>query len=170
MRRVPPPIDVTGVAIRPFDPAADEEPWLALNARVFVEHPEQAHWTGEDLRARIAQPWFDAGDFLVAERDGRLLGFNWVKIEERANEGRVGEIYVVGIAPEQRGRGMGAALLSHGLRRMAARGVDIAAIYVDETNTHAVKLYDSMGFHNHHVDVCYSRSLGAAEAAGEAAA
>ena len=107
----------------------------------------------------MTQSWFHADDFLIAERDGEMVGFNWLKIEERANEGRVGEIYVIGVIAEERGRGIGPMLLARGLRRMHDRKADVAAIYVDEANTSAVALYDSMGFHHHHVDVCYGREL-----------
>ena len=68
--------------------------------------------------------------------------------------------YVVGVAPDAQGRGLGALLLAHGLRRMRERAADIAAIYVDESNTRAIDLYTSMDFHHHHVDVCYTLPLG----------
>jgi mycothiol synthase len=172
MRKAPsaPPVD--GVAFRPFLPGCDDQAWLALNARVFASHPEQAHWTLDDLRTRTMQPWFDAGDFLLAEKEGALAGFNWLKIEERPDEGRVGEIYVVGVAPEHHGHGIGSALVALGLRRMKERGVDVAAIYVDDTNTAARALYEAAGFHHHHADVCYARELRASESvsAGEDAA
>lgn len=154
---------VDGVRVRAFRPGIDEQAWLDLNARAFAEHPEQPHWTADDLRARMAQPWFDPGDFLIAEDDGGMMGFNWLKIEDRPNEGCVGEIYVIGVDPAHHGRGIGTLLLGAGLLRMRDRGVDIAAIYVDETNETAVRLYEGMGFHHHHVDVCYSRPLASGE-------
>lgn len=147
--------------IRAFEPGVDDDAWLALNQRVFAAHPDQGHWTADDLRLRMKQPWFRANDFLIAERDGEMVGFNWVKIEVRPDEGCVGEIYVVGVDPRRQGEGIGSLLLASGLRRMHERGADVAAIYVDESNTHAVALYEAMGFHNHHVDVCYSRDLSA---------
>lgn len=165
MRGAPPAPARSDVVVRSFRPGIDEEPWLALNRSVFATHPEQAHWTLDDLRVRVSQRWFDPGDFLLAERDGVLAGFNWLKIEERPNEGRVGEIYVVGVAPEHHGQGIGSLLVALGLRRMKERGVDVAAIYVDDSNTTAVALYEAAGFHNHHVDVCYSRDLRAGESA-----
>ena len=150
----------TASSSAPSDPRSDEGPWLELNRRVFDGHPDQAHWTEDDLRARMAQPWFEPDDFLLAEQEGRIVAFNWVKIEPRESEGRVGEIYVVGVAPQAQGRGLGALLLTHGLHRMRERHADIAAIYVDESNTRAIDLYTSMDFHHHHVDVCYTLPLG----------
>ena len=164
MRALVPPATADGVRIRAFRPGADEAAWLALNARAFADHPEQPHWTADDLRARMQQPWFNPDDFLIAEDEaGAVVAFNWLKIEDRPNEGSVGEIYVIGVDPAHRGHGLGTVLLSAGLRHMRERGVDVAAIYVDESNAAALRLYEGMGFHHHHVDVCYSRPLGAGE-------
>ncbi|HXK33418.1 MAG TPA: mycothiol synthase [Dehalococcoidia bacterium] len=168
--QLPPP---PGASLRAFRPGDDDDRWLELNARIFAAHPEQGQWTREDLHTRMRQPWFDARDFLLLEVDGTLAGFCWLKVEERANEGRVGEIYVIGAAPEYQGRGLGAYLLSAALQHLRGRGADVAAIYVDESNRRAVALYERLGFHYHHVDVCYSLDLrGAARAprAAEAAA
>jgi len=172
MRGVPAPDMRAGVALRAFRPGADDEVLLALNNRIFAGHPENGAWTLDDLRARMAQPWFDPGDVLMLEVDGALAGFCWLKIEERGSDGRVGEIYVIGTAPEVQGRGFGRLLVSGGLAHLGARRVDVAAIYVDHSNEKAVALYEASGFHHHHLDVCYSRELRAGEstATDEAAA
>jgi mycothiol synthase len=138
----------------------DDETWLALNNRIFSGHPENGCWTLDDLRARLAQRWFDPEDFLVLEVDGAMAGFCWLKVEERENEGRVGEIYVIGTAPEYRGRGLGKYLVAAALAHLRRTRVNVAAIYVDEANEPAVALYEQSGFHYHHVDVCYSMDLG----------
>jgi mycothiol synthase len=147
------------VTVRTFWPGEDDERWLALNNRIFRAHPENGCWTLDDLRSRFEQPWFDAGDFLLLEVDGELAGFCWLKVEERGTEGRVGEIYVIGTAPERRGRGLGKHLVATALGHLRERAVNVAAIYVDEANAPAVALYEQSGFHYHHVDVCYSRAI-----------
>lgn len=165
MRAIPAVTPPAGATLRAFRPGADEDRWLELNARIFAAHPEQGQWTREDLETRMRQPWFDPRDFLLLESGGALAGFCWLKVEERANEGRVGEIYVIGASPEYQGQGLGAYLLAAALRHLRERAADVAAIYVDESNTRAVALYERLGFHYHHVDVCYSRDLsGAARA------
>jgi len=146
------------VVIRPFR-TGDADALLALNARVFAGHPEQGTWDRDDLAVRMSQPWFDPRDVLLLEVDGRMAGFCWLKVREHAGEGRVGEVYVIGIDTSVRGHGLGRALLAHGLAHLAARGVDVAAIYVDASNGPALALYESAGFHYHHVDVCYSLDL-----------
>ncbi len=151
-----------GAALHSFRPGSDEVPWLDLNNRIFAGHPENGTWTLEDLHARMAQPWFDPADLLMLDVDSELAGFCWLKVEERA-EGRVGEVYVIGAAPEHRGRGLGRYLLGAGMRHLACRAADVAAIYVEQSNAAAVGLYASTGFHHHHVDVCYARALRAGD-------
>jgi mycothiol synthase len=148
-----------GVTLRSFRVGEDEERWLALNNRIFSGHPENGRWTRDDLDARVRQPWFNANDFLLVESNGALSGFCWLKIEEGGNEGGVGEIYVIGTAPETRGIGLGRYLLARALHRLRERQARVAAIYVDESNSAAVGLYESSGFHYHHVDVCYSLDI-----------
>ncbi len=165
MRSAPLTDALPGATIRAVRPGKDDEAWLALNNRVFAGHPENGRWTLDDLRARMAQPWFRADDVLLLEAGGVLAGFCWLKVEERAAEGRVGEIYVIGTAPEYQGRGFGRYLLASALRRLREREASVAAIYVDQSNVAALGLYTANGFHYHHVDVCYTRGLGAEDIA-----
>jgi len=106
----------------------------------------------------------------MLEVDGKLAGFCWVKVEERRDEGRVGEIYVIGTAPEYHGRGLGRYLLGEALRHLSGRDVRAVAVYVDQSNERAVALYWSFEFHHHHVDVLYSLPLPASPAEERAAA
>ena len=168
----PPPIVATpeGVRIRPFRPGEDDERWLELNNRIFAEHPENGTWTLDDLRARMSQPWFRADDLLMLEVNGQLAGFCWVKVEERGDEGQVGEIYIIGTSPEYHGRGLGRYLLGEALRHLSRREVDAVAVYVDQSNERAVALYWSFEFHHHHVDVLYSMPLPAEQRETQTAA
>jgi mycothiol synthase len=168
----PPPISPQpdGATIRPFRPGEDDATWVALNNRIFAGHPENGNWTVEDLQARIAQPWFRAEDFLLVEANGELAGFCWLKVEERGDEGMVGEVYIIGTAPEHHGRGLGRFLLAEGLLHLSERGVDAVAVYVEQTNERAIALYWSFEFHHHHVDVLYSLPLGTEAVEVEAAA
>jgi mycothiol synthase len=134
-----------------FRPGEDEDDWVELNARIFASHPEQGRITVDDLRARQSEPWFDAGDFLLArDESGRMLGYNWLKID-----GDHGEVYVVGVG--EPGRGLGRTLMNAGLDRMRERGVHTASLYVEGDNEPAVRLYRSLGFTDHTVDVQYRR-------------
>ena len=140
-----------GVTLRTFVPGVDDGEWLALNAAAFAHHPEQGGWTEQDLAERLAEPWFDPKGFFLAERDGRLVGFHWTKVE-----GGLGEVYVVGVAPSEQGSGLGRALTAVGLRYLGTeRGLHTVLLYVDADNPAAVRVYERLGFTVHEVDLMY---------------
>ena len=150
-----------GLVTRPFRPGRDERAWLATNNRAFASHPEQGHWDLDTLVAREKEDWFDPEGFLVLETDGRMAGFCWTKVHTRTDP-PMGEIYVIGVDPDFRGRGWGRALTRAGLDWLAAHGLSVGMLYVDADNRAAVSLYRSLGFVVDHVDRAYVRSVGAA--------
>jgi len=150
-----------GITIRTFVIGRDEDEWTDLNSRAFARHPEQGAWTREDLDLREREPWFDPNGFFLAERGGKLVGFHWTKIHGRHDEEdegaheAIGEVYVVGVAPEERGTGLGRALTLVGLRYLRAQGLFQVMLYVDESNAPAIGLYESLGFTHWDTDVMY---------------
>ncbi|MGW9372497.1 mycothiol synthase [Streptomyces xanthophaeus] len=149
---LPEPTLPAGVTVRTFVPGADDEAWLAANAAAFAHHPEQGALTQRDLNDRIAQPWFDAKGFFLAERAGELVGFHWTKVHA---EQALGEVYVVGVRPGAQGGGLGKALTAIGLRHLAAQGLPTAMLYVDADNPAALAVYEGLGFTTHEVDLMY---------------
>jgi mycothiol synthase len=157
-RALPSPVFPAGVSVRTFRPGEDEESWLEVNRRAFAHHPEQGSWTREDLELREGEPWFDPGGFFLAERDGRVIGFHWTKVHPASAEGSpIGEVYVVGVDPGQQGGGLGRALTLTGLAHLRHLGLTQVMLYVDESNTAAVKIYTSLGFSRWSTDVMYRR-------------
>ncbi|MDA8369199.1 MAG: mycothiol synthase [Nocardiopsaceae bacterium] len=150
------------LAIRPFAVGADEEAWLRVNAAAFADHPEQGGITLRDLRQRETEAWFDPDGFFVAEEagTGALAGFHWTKVHADGaglTSGEpVGEVYVVGVAPAWQGTGLGKALTVIGLRYLRDRGLPWVLLYVDEENSPAVRLYESLGFTVWDADVMYA--------------
>lgn len=147
-----------GVRVRTFVPGQDDAAWLALNATAFAHHPEQGSLTQVDLDARKQQTWFDpAGFFLAVGRDPngreRMLGFHWTKVHSAE---RLGEVYVLGVAPEAQGTGLGKALTTVGLRYLARdRALPTAMLYVDADNVPALRVYEGLGFRTHETDLMY---------------
>lgn len=134
-----------GVRIRPYA-ERDAEQLLAVNAAAFAEHPEQGSLDRDGLEQRMAEPWFDPDDLLVAEdADGTMLGFHWTKVHDEQH----GEVYVVGVSPGAQGRGLGRILTVAGLAHLASRGVHEIVLYVESDNRPALGLYRSLGFEHH---------------------
>jgi mycothiol synthase len=154
---LPEPRLAPGITVRTFVPGQDEPEWLALNGRAFADHPEQGRWTREDIDRREREPWFDPGGFFLAGRGGRLAGFHWTKIHPAVGPGRgpVGEVYVIGVDPAEQGTGLGRALTLIGLHYLRDRGLDEVMLYVDESNSAAIRLYESLGFSRAATDVMY---------------
>lgn len=151
-----------GTTLRTFVPGQDEEAWRRVNARAFAHHPEQGRLTVADVRAREREPWFDPAGFLLAERDGVLVGSVWTKVHPAGTEADepVGEIYAVGVDPDAQGTGLGAALTSAGLDHLASRGLATVVLYVDADNTAAVRTYDRQGFVRAATDVMFASDTG----------
>jgi mycothiol synthase len=113
----------------------------------------------------------------------RMVGFHWTKVHggERDEHGHalperppaqgqhdhdghgphghdpLGEVYVVGVDPAARGRGLGRALVLAGLRHLRAEGLPAVLLYVDADNSSAVALYESLGFTRWDTDVLFRR-------------
>jgi mycothiol synthase len=62
-------------------------------------------------------------------------------------------VYVLGVDPSAQGLGLGAVLLLRGLAYLRERGCPDVLLYVDASNTGAMRLYERYGFRQHDLDV-----------------
>lgn len=143
------PIPASDIELRSFAVGVDEDAWLAVNNAAFAWHPEQGGWDRAVLDRRLAEPWFDADGFLVAEqRDGSgrppMVGFCWTKVHGDVDP-PLGEIYIIGVDPAAHGRGLGTALTIAGFNYLARRGLHHGMLYVDADNHSAIRLYHRLG-------------------------
>ncbi|MBA2639901.1 MAG: mycothiol synthase [Nocardioidaceae bacterium] len=145
-----------GVVLRTFVVGQDESAWLALNGRAFASHPEQGSLGAADLARRVESAWFDPAGFLLAERAGRLVGFHWTKVHPGDDSHpAVGEVYVVGVDPDERGGGLGRALTLAGLHHLRDRGLGEVLLYVEADNAPARRVYAGLGFRHAATDTRY---------------
>ena len=130
-----------GVTVRSYRDS-DAADVVAVNAAAFAHHPEQGAMDLDNLARRMAEPWFDPAGLLVAEDDSGMLGFHWTK----QHDARLGEVYVVGVAPAAQGRGLGKVLTRAGLHHLSGLGVDEVLLYVESDNVPAIAVYSRLGF------------------------
>ena len=164
-----------GITVRTFAVGQDERAWTELNNRAFAQHPDQGRWGVEEVTVREREDWFDPAGFFLAFRGDRLVGFHWTKVhgghthapgepphehdhalEHHAHEA-IGEVYVVGVDPSEQGQGLGPALTLLGLHHLRDLGLGAVMLYVDETNTNAIRVYERLGFTRYATDICFSR-------------
>lgn len=140
---------------------ADEE-LLRVNNEAFSWHPEQGGWDMARWERAQEAAWFDPdGVFLLwitpenatahpdAEQSTRLAGFHWTKCSSSQlvnNGGMVGEVYVIGLASEVQGKGVGKFLTTVGVDRLRQSGCEQVILYVEADNVPAVKVYERLGF------------------------
>lgn len=97
--------------------------------------------------------WLVARDASTAEPVGVLL------LAEHPTSNQL-ELVYVGVAPEARGRRLGAAMLTHTTRVAHALGVDEIVAAVDEANAPALRMYDRAGYRGWTARAVYVRPRG----------
>lgn len=124
---------MSSVTIRPTTGEA-EYPALAAIWRSAVDatHDFLAEDHRDEIESHLQSDYFPAVTLSVAERDGRPVGFSGVLD---------GNLEMLFIDAEQRGGGIGTALLGHAIRELGVTKVD-----VNEQNASASGFYAHRGF------------------------
>jgi mycothiol synthase len=131
--------------------------WLPLQRYVdminltFADHPTPLSWTLAQVQHAHAQPDFDASKILLvspATRAANPIAFARIALEPQDDTGSAptGEIRLVGVIPEWRGRGLGRELLRWGVAELRARGAGRVQLTVEAQNDLALGLYRRTGF------------------------
>jgi phosphinothricin acetyltransferase len=117
--------------------------WVETSAASFEESPP-----GDDVMAARMRSIAEAGlPFLVAEEDGRVLGYAYLHpYHERSAYRRTAEDSVY-VAPDARGRGVGRALLDRLLAEGERAGVrEVIAIIALTDERTSIDLHRAVGF------------------------
>ncbi len=161
----------------------EREPWFDPDGFFLAERDRKVvgfHWTKVHGRSTGQPPREDArpasrdagpGSSAVPPTDGPAKEPLAVSDAGQAVSGAgqaghghepIGEVYVVGVDPAERGSGLGRALTVIGLRYLRSLGLFQVMLYVDETNTAAIRLYESLGFTHWDTDVMFANRAGQA--------
>lgn len=148
-RIVPAPAFPADVMVRAVRPGDDDDRYVELINRAFEDHPSPLSWPGDYIREVHARPEFDPASVLVvtvASDPDQMVGFCRT-LELPGDDGRRrGEIGVIGLLPDWRGRGLGRQLLRWGVARLRSLGLDQVELTVEARNERALELYRREGF------------------------
>lgn len=113
--------------------------------------------TIEEITYRINLPNSSPDDiFLIFDSD-KPVGYCWTRTESWKKT--VGRIYMLGVDPDYRGRGLGRQLLLAGLSCLKSKSLRVAVLTVDSENKAARVLYKSVGFELWKSSLWYEKGL-----------
>ena len=121
--------------------------------RVFDPRPTRAVEAEARYRSGLAS---DAdATFLVAERGGQVVGMAFARIDvlSSISDDRVAELSNVVVRRDERGRGIGRALVAHVGRWAASRGARRVAIKTYSENLEALAFWERLGFQPRYVQM-----------------
>ena len=86
-------------------------------------------------------------DVVLAYDGDKIIGYCWTRITDETTTGeRKGQIFMLGVDPDYRGRGIGKGVLLAGLSYLQSKGLPVAELTEDSMSKAACSLYRSVGF------------------------
>lgn len=150
------PEKIEGIIIRPYKHPGDNKPGVEAYNDSFIDHYDFRPESEAEWEFKANTPFFKPDLSRMAEvedRPGEIAGFCICAIFDYENKitGRQeGWIALLGTRRAWRGKGLGRALLLHGLHSLKGAGMETAVLGVDtESLTGADRLYKSVGFYLH---------------------
>ena len=130
------------VPVRAFGRGTDDGPVHALVEEAMAGVPGSEPRSLESWQlAKVEREGWDPSLWLLHEDADGLTG---VVLCERWEDG-VGYVDYLAVASRARGRGLGRAMLLHGLAALRAAGLGVAELSVQGENASATRLYESVG-------------------------
>jgi len=138
-----------GITIRPASPRdADSyiEFWTAVVAEGRYVRTERVSHSKRVYRSRFRRPWTDHEAQIVAvDAQGSVVGHIYIQRERHPVTHHVATLGIA-VAADQRGRGVGSALLADAIVWARGVGVEKLVLSVYPHNTGAIALYRKFGF------------------------
>lgn len=137
------------VVTRAWDSAVDAvTPFVDLMNACFADHPTPVTWTPAVVAAVHEAASFDPADVLLvapAHDPRRPIAFGRARLYGD-DDPPYGEVKLIGVLPDWRGRGLGRAILRWGVRHLQGHGVPTTALAVSAANERALRMYEAHGF------------------------
>lgn len=132
----------------PFDEQINRHRFLAmldLTHQFSFDCPALNHsrTAEESLESHRSSGDSDQQYWYLFQHENTDLGV--ILLSEHRSE-NLWEVVYMGVAPEQRGKGYGAALIEFGLQQALAHNQSALMLAVDYKNSYAIKIYEESGF------------------------
>jgi len=118
--------------------------------------------TVEEIGYRLSLTGSSPEDVILICEGDRLVGYCWTQVNPEASAAaskKMGRIYMLGVDPDYRGRGIGKRALLAGLAHLKSKGIEVAELTVDSQNAAAWALYESGGFKVSSTSAWYEKAL-----------
>lgn len=137
------------VAVRPAE--SNDVAALAAIYNHYIEHTiitfEDVPVTADDFAARVNEVTSSSLPYLVAEDDGRVLGYAYAAPWRERSAYRYSVEASVYLGPDDMGRGIGSMLYSRLFAELEAEGVHVVIGGISLPNAASVALHEKFGMH-----------------------
>jgi mycothiol synthase len=160
-------LDMTRLRWQEADQAAQQCCHLRHNEEEKLTHIQNRCFAGtwgynintvETMTYRTHLRHFSPEDITLTYDGDKVTGYCWIWVIPHKDK-QEGRIYMLGVDPDYRGKGIGKRLLLAGLARLRSKGVRVAVLTVDSENEAACALYRSVGFKVQKSSLWYEKSV-----------
>jgi mycothiol synthase len=137
---------------------------MRLDNEAFKEHFNYRPMTLDETKYMLLEsPFWQHQKVWFAMLNDQPVGYVVGGIDEKLNReknAKHGWILNIGVLKPHRRKDLGTTLMLQAMSHLKAQGMEDALLYVDDQNpTHAMKLYEKIGFQIHHKSASYELQL-----------
>jgi len=117
--------------------------------------------TVEEITYRTNLSTYSPEDIVLTCEGDKVIGYCWTGIACKGGvpSERKGQIFMLGLDPDYRGKGIGKKILLAGLAHLKSRSLQVAELTVDSENKAACALYKSIGFKVRTISFWYEKVI-----------
>jgi len=156
---IPEPETTGGFLVRHLEPD-EESKLLEIQNLAFAGQWGYNPNTLEEISYFTHTSSFSPEGIFLALEGSKPVGYCWTKIDPSAERKQgQGQIFMLGVDPDYRGKHLGKALLLVGLNYLKSQGLNLAELTVDSENKAASSLYRSVGFKPYRSYLWYEKTI-----------
>ncbi len=163
LRQIPEKALPDGLRIETWSQSHDAQ-LVETHNRAFADHFDFGPLSLEYWQKHVTGAEHFRGDLsCIVSAGDRIVGYLLTDVFPGRNEQRGRKEAVmeaIGVVPEFRGRGIASAMMAEVMRQYARHGIERTALTVDTENvTHALRLYEKMGFESLRTGIQFSKAV-----------